>query len=39
MHGTFFCDFPGFPVLVGTLAYTPVHPEAGLYTKVDENLS
>ena len=19
MHGTFFCDFPGFPVLVGTL--------------------
>ena len=21
MHGTFFCDFPGFPVLVGTLTH------------------
>ena len=28
MHGTFFCDFPGFPVLVGTLVESqPQNPE------------
>ena len=25
MHGTFFCDFPGFPVLMGTLISVKFH--------------
>ena len=31
MHGTIFCNFPGFPVLVGTLFLN-------LYAQVVENI-
>ena len=36
MHGTFFCDFPGFPVLVGTL-HSKRRPKIGFQYQLSLN--